>query len=113
MLNQDFQALEHGDETIVGDGGSGLSGGQRTRVDYARTLYQQGDILLLDDPLSALDGNVARDLLRGLKEDKELAKTLRILVTNKLQYLKEADYIVVMHEVLEFLKLSNFWKKRL
>ncbi len=53
-LDKDFAQLSDGDATIVGgDRGVQLSGGQRARVALARAFYQDGDILLLDDPLSA------------------------------------------------------------
>ena len=45
--------------TVVGERGATLSGGQKARVNLARAMYRDGDVLLLDDPLSALDVNVA------------------------------------------------------
>jgi ABC-type phosphate transport system ATPase subunit len=52
-LNVDFQQLRDGENTIVGDRGVQLSGGQRARIALARAFYRDADILLLDDPLSA------------------------------------------------------------
>jgi len=52
-LLDDFKQLDYGDETIVGERGVSLSGGQKARVSLARCLYQEADIYLLDDPLSA------------------------------------------------------------
>ena len=48
-----------GDFTMVGERGVTLSGGQKARVSLARGIYHDADIFLLDDPLSALDVNVA------------------------------------------------------
>jgi ATP-binding cassette subfamily C (CFTR/MRP) protein 4 len=46
-----------------------LSGGQRARLSFARALYSNSDIYLLDDPLSAVDSKVAKDLFhKGIKE---------------------------------------------
>lgn len=53
-LNVDFSQLRDGEDTIVGDRGVQLSGGQRARIALARALYRNADILLLDDPLSAV-----------------------------------------------------------
>lgn len=50
-LIDDLQQFEHGDMTIVGDRGVSLSGGQKARINLARCLYQDADIVLLDDPL--------------------------------------------------------------
>jgi hypothetical protein len=52
-LNVDFSQLRDGEDTIVGDRGVQLSGGQRARIALARAFYRDADILLLDDPLSA------------------------------------------------------------
>lgn len=52
-LNVDFAQLRDGEETIVGDRGVQLSGGQRARIALARAFYRDADIMLLDDPLSA------------------------------------------------------------
>ena len=55
LIDQDLQSYIHGDLTRVGDRGVTLSGGQKARLSLARALYQQADIYLLDDPLSAVD----------------------------------------------------------
>uniref|UniRef100_A0A669CSM2 Multidrug resistance-associated protein 4 n=1 Tax=Oreochromis niloticus TaxID=8128 RepID=A0A669CSM2_ORENI len=91
--DQDMDLLPGGDLAIVGDRGANLSGGQKARVSLARSVYQDADIYLLDDPLSAVDAEVGRCIC-GL-----LRKKPRILVTHQLQYLKAADQIVVLKEV--------------
>lgn len=53
-LVRDFKQFPQGDQTIVGERGSSLSGGQKARINLARSLYRQSDIYLLDDPLSAV-----------------------------------------------------------
>ncbi|CAG5865642.1 unnamed protein product [Menidia menidia] len=96
-LKRDMELLPGGDMAMVGDRGANLSGGQKARVSLARAVYQDADIYLLDDPLSAVDAEVGRHLFEecicGL-----LKKKPRILVTHQLQYLKAADQIVVLKE---------------
>ncbi|CAL8104322.1 unnamed protein product [Orchesella dallaii] len=94
-LEDDFKQLEFGDQTIVGERGVSLSGGQKARVNLARCLYQDADIYLLDDPLSAVDTRVSRHLFEKCIR-KHLAGKLRILVTHQLQYLPQADHILVL-----------------
>ncbi|CAF3386706.1 unnamed protein product [Rotaria socialis] len=61
-LESDLNQLPHGRNTIVGDQGFTLSGGQKARINLARALYRDADIYLLDDPLSALDAQVSKHL---------------------------------------------------
>uniref|UniRef100_A0AAA9TFS8 Multidrug resistance-associated protein 4 n=1 Tax=Bos taurus TaxID=9913 RepID=A0AAA9TFS8_BOVIN len=96
-LEEDLQFLENGDLTVVGDRGTTLSGGQKARVSLARALYQNADIYLLDDPLSAVDAEVSRHLFKqcicqGLHEK------ITILVTHQWQYLKDASQILVLEK---------------
>ncbi|XP_072300703.1 ATP-binding cassette sub-family C member 4-like isoform X3 [Eucyclogobius newberryi] len=96
-LKRDLDLMPAGDLTVVGDRGTNLSGGQKARVSLARAVYQDADIYLLDDPLSAVDAEVGRHLFEecicGL-----LKKKPRILVTHQLQYLNAADQIVVLKQ---------------
>uniref|UniRef100_A0A3Q2TB68 Cystic fibrosis transmembrane conductance regulator n=1 Tax=Fundulus heteroclitus TaxID=8078 RepID=A0A3Q2TB68_FUNHE len=96
-LKRDLELLPDGDQTVIGDRGATLSGGQKARVNLARAVYQDADIYLLDDPLSAVDAEVGRHLFEqcicGLLKTKP-----RILVTHQLQYLKAADQILVLKE---------------
>ncbi|XP_013924730.1 PREDICTED: multidrug resistance-associated protein 4 [Thamnophis sirtalis] len=64
-LKKDIDQLEDGDLTMVGDRGATLSGGQKARINLARAVYQDADIYLLDDPLSAVDAEVSRHLFES------------------------------------------------
>ena len=59
-LLRDFKILKDGDETMIGEKGSTISGGQKARISLARAIYSDSDIYLLDDPLSAVDSKVAK-----------------------------------------------------
>ena len=56
--------MPYGDMTLIGDRGTRLSGGQRARISLARALYTDGDIYLLDDPLSSVDAAVGRHIFK-------------------------------------------------
>ncbi len=61
-LLKDLKLFDQRERTIIGEKGINLSGGQRTRVGLARALYSDAQIYLFDDPLSAVDANVAKRL---------------------------------------------------
>uniref|UniRef100_A0A671UTK7 Multidrug resistance-associated protein 4 n=1 Tax=Sparus aurata TaxID=8175 RepID=A0A671UTK7_SPAAU len=97
-LKKDMELLPDGDLTLIGDRGATLSGGQKARVNLARAVYEDADIYLLDDPLSAVDAEVGKHLfeqcISGLLKNK-----CRVLVTHQLQHLRAADQILVLKEV--------------
>nr|AUO38741.1 ABCC3 protein [Spodoptera frugiperda] len=96
-LEKDFKQFPYGDQTLVGERGVSLSGGQRARINLARAVYREADIYLLDDPLSAVDANVGRQLFEGCINGYLRGRT-RILVTHQIHFLKAADFIVVLNE---------------
>lgn len=100
-LERDFELLPYGDNTLVGDRGISLSGGQKARINLARAVYKDADIYLLDDPLSAVDTHVGKHLFEECIVGFLKGKT-RILVTHQLQYLKKVDHLVVLNNVNNF-----------
>jgi ATP-binding cassette subfamily C (CFTR/MRP) protein 10 len=110
-LDKDFAKLPGGiKEATIGESGSNLSGGQRSRVSLARALYSDADILLLDDPLSALDAHVRSDLfntLRCLDKSVILGKAthhriifgmLTCTVTLHTSFILQVDHVVVVDD---------------
>ncbi|ORY48132.1 P-loop containing nucleoside triphosphate hydrolase protein, partial [Rhizoclosmatium globosum] len=79
-LVKDFEVLEGGDLTEVGEKGINLSGGQKQRISLARAAYSQSQFVVLDDPLSAVDAPTARISLRSVSWI--LSGRTRVLVTN-------------------------------
>lgn len=62
-MEADLKIMKEGINTVVGKGGDKLSGGQRMRLAIARTIYQDRDTLILDDPISALDNEVSNFII--------------------------------------------------
>ena len=96
-LEKDLRLFPDGDQTEIGEKGTNLSGGQKQRINLARLAYSDADIVLMDDPLSAVDAHVGRHLFQHLLGSFLKHKT-RILVTHQLHFLKGVDYIVVMKD---------------
>lgn len=108
-LLRDFSQFPEGDQTIVGDQGSSLSGGQKARINMARAIYRNADIYILDDPLSAVDTHVSNHLFTQCLETYLKNKTV-ILVTHQLQYVKSADSIVLIEnkKLTQYPSFSDF-----
>lgn len=80
----------------MGERGITLSGGQKQRICIARAAYTASDIVLLDDPLSAVDAQVGHHLLKHCILAGPLADRTRVLVTHHLDVLPSADVILVL-----------------
>ncbi|KAM9818916.1 ATP-binding cassette sub-family C member 10 [Syngnathus typhle] len=94
-LADDLAILPNGDLTEVGENGVTLSGGQKARLALARAVYMDKDVYLLDDPLAAVDAEVARHLMRKCILGQLAGKT-RILCTHRVELLDAADVVVLM-----------------
>ncbi|EEC47522.1 predicted protein [Phaeodactylum tricornutum CCAP 1055/1] len=95
QLSHDLDMLDNGDMTEIGERGINLSGGQKQRVSVARAAYSDADLVVLDDPLSALDPEVGRQLFEECIVDLMKEKT-RLFVTNQLQFLRYCDSVVAL-----------------
>ncbi|XP_073541128.1 ATP-binding cassette sub-family C member 2 [Phyllobates terribilis] len=96
-LLPDLQMLPGGDMSEIGEKGINLSGGQKQRVSLARAVYQNTDIYILDDPLSAVDAHVGKHIFEKVVGPNGLLKNkTRLLVTHGVSFLKHTDEIVVI-----------------
>ena len=77
--------FKHGDLSNIGENGIGLSGGQKARVALARAIYSKAKVIMLDDPLSALDHQTAEFIVRKLLAGPLLADRTAILVTHRTE----------------------------
>ena len=89
-----IQELEEGLETMVGDRGAKLSGGQRARVSLARALLKQPSLLILDEASSALDAETERRIQENLIASGNDRATLA--VAHRLSTIRNADEILSM-----------------
>ncbi|ORZ00019.1 P-loop containing nucleoside triphosphate hydrolase protein [Lobosporangium transversale] len=97
-LLQDLEVFPAGDQTEVGERGISLSGGQKQRLSLARAAYQDADIYLLDDALSAVDAHVDHHLWNTLLGPNGLLRDkTRLIVTHGLHHLSDMDQIIIMN----------------
>lgn len=98
QLVPDLKILPDGDQTIVGEKGISLSGGQKARLSLARAVYARADLYLLDDILSAVDSHVCKNIIEqvldrntGLLKNKTV-----ILTTNAINVLQHSNMIYLL-----------------
>ncbi|KAK4953013.1 hypothetical protein LTR10_008718 [Elasticomyces elasticus] len=98
-LTPDLAEFKAGDLSLIGENGIGLSGGQRARVALARAVYSRTRILLLDDPLSALDQQTAEGIARKCLAGPLLQGRTIVLVTHRTDLVLDiAEQVVKVHE---------------
>ncbi|KAL4500392.1 hypothetical protein ABPG72_003343 [Tetrahymena utriculariae] len=96
-LKDDIASFKQGDQTEIGERGITLSGGQKARLSLARAVYSNSNILLLDDPLSAVDAKVAKEIhelcIMGILKEKTI-----LLITHQVHFTKQCDRILILDE---------------
>nr|CAB3484347.1 unnamed protein product [Digitaria exilis] len=94
---KDLDLLANGDLTEIGERGINMSGGQKQRIQIARSLYEDADIYLFDDPFSAVDAHtgsqIFQDCVMGILKDKTV-----LYVTHQVEFLPAADLILLMQD---------------
>uniref|UniRef100_A0A8C8GKH1 ATP-binding cassette sub-family B member 6 n=1 Tax=Oncorhynchus tshawytscha TaxID=74940 RepID=A0A8C8GKH1_ONCTS len=107
-LTDDLNILPNGDRTEVGENGVTLSGGQKARLALARAVYMEKDIFLLDDPLAAVDSDVAHHLMERCIMGILMSKT-RILCTHRIEFVDKADVVILMDNGTIIKTGSELW----
>jgi ATP-binding cassette subfamily B protein len=95
-LDGDVEGFPTGYETLVGERGVTLSGGQKQRTAIARALLKDPAILILDDPLSAVDARTEEEILGSLA--RYYGGRTVLIVSHRLSALRGCDLIIMMDE---------------
>jgi ATP-binding cassette subfamily B protein len=85
-----------GYDTVVGERGVTMSGGQKQRSAIARALLKDAPILILDDALSAVDTSTEEQILRNLRENRQGKTTM--IIAHRISTIQNADHILVLDE---------------
>lgn len=94
-FDHDLAEMPKGTDTMVGNGGIRLSGGQQARIALARTLLHKSKIIILDDPFSAVDMQTEENIIANLK--RNYADCLIILISHRLAIFSHIDRIMLLH----------------
>ncbi|CEF63280.1 Multidrug resistance-associated protein 7 [Strongyloides ratti] len=98
-LSYDLTMMPKGDSYLISDGGSTLSGGQKARLALARSVYQNNDLYLLDDPFSSLDKKVAKHIWnKCIIEMLKNRNKAVIMATHNIDFLSKCDKIIILNK---------------
>lgn len=95
-FQKDLQRMSHGLDTMIGERGVSISGGQKQRLSIARAFLRKPDILILDDSLSAVDAHTERQIIQNIQKER-VGKT-NIIVTHRLSAISHADWVLVLED---------------
>jgi ATP-binding cassette subfamily B protein len=90
----ELESLPDGFDTVVGERGVQLSGGQRQRTALARALLREPPILILDDPLSAVDAKTEASILEAI--ERQAAQRTIVLITHRVAAARRCDAVIVL-----------------
>lgn len=88
--------MDKGYETIIGEGGATLSGGEKQRISIARALLKDAPIVLLDETTSNLDADNEKDIQRAF--DRLMKKKTVLVIAHRLNTIRRADNILVLEK---------------
>ncbi len=97
-LHETISKLPNGYDTLVGERGLKLSGGEKQRVSLARAILKNSPILLCDEPTSSLDSHTELEIMNNLKEVSRGNDKTSLIIAHRLSTIQDCDLIAVMHE---------------
>lgn len=119
-----IEELQEGFFTDIGENGTSLSGGQLQKIAFARVLYREPEILILDEASSSLDSESEEQIMNVIHRLNEQGKTI-IMIAHRLSTVLNADTIIVLEKgvVIESgshtelynkkQKYFNLWQKQI
>ena len=93
-MDEDVAAFKEGYDTVLGERGVTISGGQKQRTSIARALLKNASVLILDDSLSAVDTKTEENILDGLRKNRKCKTT--IFIAHRISTVKNLDKIILI-----------------
>lgn len=88
--------LENGYDTVIGEGGSSLSGGEKQRISIARAILKDAPIIILDEATASVDPDNEKHIQKAI--DELIKNKTLVMIVHKLSTIKNADQILVIDE---------------
>lgn len=98
-LDKDLEQIRDGDDTIIGSGGTALSGGQSQRIALARAIYSRKSVIMMDDPFSGLDASTENQIFHNLLGTSGLLREIGatvIVASSSVKRVPYADQTIVL-----------------
>ncbi|WP_346928140.1 ABC transporter ATP-binding protein, partial [Clostridium sp.] len=95
-FNKDLESMEQEGNTLVGNSGVRLSGGQQARLSLARALLNKNKVIILDDPFSAIDVNTESEIIHNLRSNYK--SSIIIIISHRLTMFNQVDKVIMFHE---------------
>ena len=95
-LKDEAARMKDGIDTLIGPSGTQLSGGQQARLSLARTLAHAGPVLVLDDPLAAVDRQTETQILANIRE--QVPDRVILLISHRLYHFPQLDHVLFLHD---------------
>lgn len=93
-----LERAERGLDTVIGEGGVKVSGGERQRLSIARALLRQPDLLIFDEATSALDSITEEEITNTIREISSRKEQMTVMIAHRLSTIMHADRIYVLEK---------------
>ena len=109
-LDKFIHNLPNGINTIIGERGVRISGGQKQRLGIARTLYRSPKLILLDEATSALDGKTEEEVIKNIEQENK--NKIIIMIAHRLSTLKNCNKLLIIEngKIVDFDETENILK---
>ena len=94
-FEKDLESMKNKENTIIGNEGVLLSGGQQERIALARTIAHKKKLIVLDDPFASVDKKTEKEIISHIREISK--DSIVILISHRLSLFPELDHILYLH----------------